>query len=293
MKKTLAAFLSLVLALGLTACGGTPTAVSDAADVSAPASSTAAESTPNAKVDEHTVEAIKAKGKIVFATESQYAPFAFKDDKGNIIGLEPVFMKAIANDLGVELEIMDISFDAVIPAVQSGAADVGIAGLSPTAERKKSVDMTDPYTGGAQCMVVKAEDVDKYNTAADLKGLLIACQKGALQQTIGEQQFAESELKLLPKVPNCVQELKAGNCAAVLMDDTSAQQYVKNNPDLAISKVPVEIDPAELGSAAAVLKGNTDLLNFLNEEIKKYSESGDLNAWFTTAQEQAAKLGIE
>ncbi len=291
MKKTLAAFLSLVLALGLTACGGTPTAVSDTTSTSTAAS--VAETTPNAKVEEHTVEAIKAKGKIVFATESQYAPFAFKDEKGNIIGLEPVLMQAIADDLGVKLEIMDIAFDAVIPAVQSGAADVGMAGLSPTAERKKSVEMTDPYTGGAQCMVVKAEDVDKYTTAADLKGLLIACQKGALQQTIGEQQFAESELKLLPKVPNCVQELKAGNCVAVLMDDTSAQQYVKNNPDLAISKVPVEIDPAELGSAAAVLKGNTDLMNFLNEEIKKYSESDDLNKWFTAAQEQAAKLGIE
>ncbi|MEG1069740.1 MAG: transporter substrate-binding domain-containing protein [Ruthenibacterium sp.] len=299
MKKIIAFSLALVMALGFTACGADPAVEKEIEKAVSEVMSTVektAESvlvTEEGKTAEHSVQAIKDRGELIIATESQYAPFAFKNEKGEIIGLEPVFMQKMADDLGVKLTIMDIEFTAVIPAIQSGAADMALAGLSPTAERKKSVDMSDVYNGGAQCMIVRAEDLNTYPDVASLKGKTIACQKGALQQTLGEAQFPESELKLLPKVPQCVQELKAGNCVAVLMDDTSAKQYVKNNPDLAIGKAPVTIDPAEVGSSVGLMLGNTDLLDFVNAEVKKYNDSGELAKWFEEAQAQAAALGIE
>ena len=298
MKKFLALSLAALMALSLAACGGssssaassTPAASSAAASSSASASS---EAVPAGKLEEHTIEAIKAKGVLTIATESQYAPFAFKDLDGNIVGLEPKLMQALADDLGVKLEIMDIEFTAVIPAVQSGAADIAMAGLTPTAERKESVDMSDFYNNGGQAMLVKATDVDKYTDAASLAGQPIAAQKGALQQTLAESQFPDSKLTLLPKVPQAVQELKAGNVVAVLVDSISAEQYVKQNPDLAVAKVEVVIDPTEAGSSAAVMKGNTDLMDYLNAEIKKYKDSGDLDQWFVDAKAQTEEMGLD
>ncbi|MEG1550234.1 MAG: transporter substrate-binding domain-containing protein [Ruthenibacterium sp.] len=299
MKKIIAFSLALVMALGFTACGSDPAVEKEieqaASEVMSVAEKTAESvlATEEGKTAEHTVQAIKDRGELIVATESQYAPFAFKNEKGEIIGLEPAFVQKMADDLGVKLTIMDIEFTAVVPAVQSGAADMALAGLSPTDERKKSVDMSDVYVGGAQCMIVRAEDLDTYPDATSLKGKMIVCQKGTLQQTLCEEQYPESELKSLPKMPQCVQELKAGNCAAVMMDEVSAKQYVKNNPDLAIGKAPVTIDPAEVGTAAALMFGNTDLLDFVNAEIKKYNDSGELAKWFEEAQVQAEKLGIE
>lgn len=299
MKKFLAISLAALMALSLVACGGSSSSAAPAS--STPAASSAAassaasssEAVPAGKLEEHTVEAIKAKGVLTIATESQYAPFAFKDLDGNIIGLEPKLMQALADDLGVKLEIMDIEFTAVIPAVQSGAADIAMAGLTPTAERKESVDMSDFYNNGGQAMLVKATDIDKYTDAASLKDLPIAAQKGALQQTIAESQFADSKLTLLPKVPQAVQELKAGNVVAVLVDAISAEQYVKQNSDLAVAKVEVVVDPTEAGSSAAVMKGNTDLMDYLNAEIKKYKDSGDLDKWFVEAKAQAEEMGLD
>lgn len=293
MKKLFAFCTAAILALALAACGGEPTVNSTADSIEPAPSSTESTAVETGAVDEHSVEAIQARGKIVIATESQYAPFAFKDENGNLVGLEPVFMQKIADDLGVELEVMDISFDAVLPAVQSGAADMAFAGFTPTAERKESVEMSDFYNGGTQCMLVLTENLETYNTKESLVGQVIATQKGALQQTLGEEQFPDSELQLLPKFPQCVEELKNGNAVAVLIDSTSAANYVKIYPEISIGAVPVEIDPTEAGSSAALMKGNTDLLNWLNEEIAKYTESGELAQWFEDAQAQAEQLGVE
>ena len=300
MKKIIAFSLAMVMALGFAACGTPDPAVESeiakaVSEVESVVEKTAESvlATEAGKAAEQAVQAIKDRGELIIARESQYAPFEFKNEKGEIIGLEPVFMQKMADDLGVKLTIMDIEFSAVIPAIQSGAADMALAGLSPTAERKKSVEMSDVYNGGSQCMIVRAADIDLYTSAETLKGKTIACQKGALQQTLGEAQYPDSELKLLPKVPQCVQELKAGNCVAVLMDDVSAKQYVKNNPDLAIGKSPVTIDPTEVGSAVGIMLGNTDLLDFVNAEVKKYTDSGELAKWFEEASAQAEALGIE
>ncbi|MEG2924373.1 MAG: transporter substrate-binding domain-containing protein [Oscillospiraceae bacterium] len=271
MKKLAAVAMATVLSLGAVSCG---------ADVTSP--------------DAHSVAAIKKKGSITIATESQYAPFCFKDDKGNIIGLEPSFMQAIADDLGVKLDIQDMAFDSVIPSVQSGACDIGMAGLTPTAKRKESVDMTDFYNHGGQAMLVLTKDLDTYASADTLKGKKIAAQKASLQQTIGEEQFKDSTLSLLPKVPQCVEELKMGNVDAVLVDDVTAKQYADMSGGvISVSDVEVKVDESELGSAAAVMKGNTDLNDYLNGLIKKLWESGDLDKWYISAKDTASKLGLD
>lgn len=305
MKKFTALFAALTLMLSLAACGGSTSSSSAAA--SAPAStaaSTAGSTSASSEADdgiamtggnteEHTVEAIKAKGKLVVTTEAGYAPFEFLDENDNVIGLDASLAQALADDLGVELDMQNIAFDSVVAEVQAGNADMAIAGLTPNNDRKKSVDMSDMYYEGGQCMLVLAENVDKYATKESLAGETMATQKAALQESLMTEQFPDAKPLLPPDFPQCIQSLKNGDCAAVLIDSISAEQYMKTVDGLAIGKVPVEIDPEEGGNSVAVMKGNTDLLDFVNEKIAEYKEAGLLEQWFQEAQQKAESMGIE
>ena len=290
MKKLVAVCMALVMALGLAACGGpgssssAPAASSGA--VSAPAASGTSASEADdgiamtgGNVEEHSVEAIKAKGVLVVTTEAGYAPFEFLDENDNVVGLDASLAQALADDLGVELDIQNIAFDSVVAEVQ--------------ADRKKSVDMSDMYYAGGQCMLVLEENLDKYATKESLAGAVMATQKAALQETLMAEQFPDAEPLLLPDFPQCIANLKNGECAAVMIDEISAEQYMKTVEGLAIGKVPVEIDPEEGGNAVAVMKGNTDLLDWVNERIAAYEAEGLLEQWFQEAQEKAASMGIE
>lgn len=308
MKKLVAVCMALVMALGLAACGGSgssssaPAASSGA--VSAPAASGTSASEADdgiamtgGNVEEHSVEAIKAKGVLVVTTEAGYAPFEFLDENDNVVGLDASLAQAMADDLGVELDIQNIAFDSVVAEVQAGNADMAIAGLTPNADRKKSVDMSDMYYAGGQCMLVLEENLDKYATKESLAGAVMATQKAALQETLMAEQFPDAEPLLLPDFPQCIANLENGECAAVMIDEISAEQFIeqyeKMGVNLAIGKVPVEIDPEEGGNAVAVMKGNTDLLDWVNERIAAYEAEGLLEQWFQEAQEKAASMGIE
>lgn len=296
MKKVAAILAALTMAFSLVACGGEPTVNSDVSmetGSTSEGSASAADSTSavEGNVAEHTVEAIQERGKLIVATESQYAPFEFKDVEGNIIGLDPSIMQALADDLGVELEIMDIAFDGVVPAVQSGAADIALAGLSATEERKQSIDFSDLYFEGGQVLLVPAGQEETYTQISDLDGKTIATQKGTVQQTLLEEQFPNVTANPLPQFPAAVMELVAGNCEAVLIDKVSAEQYVKNYEGIGISTLVIESD--ESGFCAGVMKGNTSLQEFINEKIAEYKESGKISEWYVEAMEKTSELGIE
>ncbi len=167
MKKLIAILMILALVMGMAACGSPASGSASVAD-SAPAASDA-DSTPEeddglamtgGDVEGHTVEAIKAKGVLVVTTEAGYAPFEFLDENDNIVGLDASLAQALADDLGVALDMQNIAFDSVVAEVQAGNADMAIAGLTPNNDRKKSVDMSDMYYEGGQCMLVRAEDVE-------------------------------------------------------------------------------------------------------------------------------------
>lgn len=293
MKQMLALGAAAMMTLSLAACGSSSSSL---ANSSAPASGSSSESSSTAvvagKVEDHTVEAIKAKGKLVVTTEATYPPFEFQTPDGELAGLDVSLAKALAEDLGVELEMQNITFEMVVSEVQAGNADLAIAGLSPTAERKESVDMSDLYYGGIQVMLVREEDYDKFATAESLAGATIATQKGAIQQTLMEQQFPDAEPLLLPKFPQCIQELKLGNCDAVMIDEESAKNYMKSVEGLVVAQVPVETDPAENGNSVAVMKGNSDLLDWVNEKIAEYTESGKIQEWYDAATEAAEAAGV-
>ena len=300
LKNMMALAAAAMMAVSFTACGGSESSSvaggSSAAGSEPSTSSEAASDSEEAIItgdpSEHTVEAIKARGKLVVTTEAGYAPFEFLDENDNVIGLDASLAQALADDLGVELDIQNIAFTSVVPEVQAGNADMAIAGLTPNADRKKSVDMSDMYYEGGQCVLILAENADKYTTKESLDGQVVATQSGALQETIQKEQFSNTEPLLLPDFPQCIANLKTGECAAVLIDTISAEQYMQTVEGLAISEIPVEIDPEEGGNSVAVMKGNTDLLDWVNERIAEYKAEGLIDQWFAEAQEKAESMGI-
>lgn len=297
MKKLTAMALALTLALSLGACGGGNSSSSSSSSPAGPSGSSSESddgiSMTGGDVSGHTVEAIKAKGKLVVTTEAGYAPFEFLDENDKVVGLDASLAQALADDLGVELDMQNIAFDSVVAEVQAGNADMAIAGLTPNKDRKQSVDMSDMYYEGGQCMLVLAENLDKYAAKESLAGETLATQKAALQEALMTQQFPDSKQLLLPDFPQCIANLKNGECAAVLIDSISAEQYMKTVDGLAIGKVPVEIDPEEGGNSVAVMKGNTDLLTWVNEKIAEYKASGQMEEWFQEAKAKAESMGIE
>ncbi len=301
VKKMLAMAAAAVMAASMVACGAATsssevssasTETSSAAEQSSSAAEESSSTVPAGNADEHTVEAIKASGKLVVTTEATYPPFEFQNKDGEIVGLDASLAQALADDLGVELELQNIDFASVVTEVQAGNADMAIAGLSPTEDRKKSVDMSDLYYGGGQVLLILEENAENFTTAESLAGKTIATQKGAIQETLMKEQFADSTPLLLPKFPQCIQELKTGTCDAVMIDSESAKNYMKTTEGLAISEVPVETDPAENGNAIAVMKGNEDLLAWVNERIAEYAESGKIQEWYDAAIAEADAAGV-
>lgn len=245
-------------------------------------------------VEEHSVEAIKAKGVLVVTTEAGYAPFEFLDENDNVVGLDASLAQALADDLGVELDIQNIAFDSVVAEVQAGNARYGHRG--PYAQRRPQKERGhERYVLCRRPVLAGAGGKPGTNmpTKESLAGAVMATQKAALRKTLMAEQFPDAEPLLLPDFPQCIANLKNGECAAVMIDEISAEQYMQTVEGLAIGKVPVEIDPEEGGNAVAVMKGNTDLLDWVNERIAAYEAEGLLEQWFQEAQEKAASMGIE
>ena len=168
MKKqftavTMAAFMA---AAALAGCSSKP------AETEAPATEAATEAaeTEAAEAAEETeaAEAAETNGTLVMATNAEFPPYEFREG-GEIVGIDVEIAAAIAAQMGMDFEVEDIAFDSIIPAVQSGKADFGAAGMTVTEDRKQSVDFSESYATATQVIIVK-EDNAEIATPDDLEG---------------------------------------------------------------------------------------------------------------------------
>ncbi|MGB7366206.1 transporter substrate-binding domain-containing protein, partial [Carnobacterium jeotgali] len=143
------------------------------------------------------LEDIQEKGTLVIGTSADFPPYEFHstvNGKDTIVGMDISIAQKIAEDLGVELKIEDIGFDSLLPALESEKVDMVISGMSPTEERKQSVDFSEVYYTGGQNIVVREADKEIYKSTADLKGLKVGVQTGSLQETLAQEQMPDSEI---------------------------------------------------------------------------------------------------
>lgn len=271
MKKNVLSIAAAVcMAAVLTACGGSGTTAetTKAAGETTQANATSAATGETAQADGTSEATKEAGGKLVMVTNAEFPPYEFHENN-DIVGIDADIAKAIAEKLGMELEIQDMAFDSLIPAVQSGKADFTAAGMTVNEDRKKNVDFTDTYAEAAQVIIVK--DGSDIKSPDDLKGKKIGVQTGTTGDIYAED-IENGEIQRFNKGMEAVMALNQGKVDAVIIDREPAKVFVKENAGLKI------LDEAftEEEYAIAVKKGNTELLDKMNGAIKELKESGEL-----------------
>ena len=289
LKKMLVLALSAAMLLTvLTGCGSSETAApQDEQATEAPATEQPA-AEPSTLLEQ-----IKAKGKLVVGTEAQYAPYEFKDLDANFVGCDMWLAQQIADSLGVELEIVDMSFAGIIPAVQSGQVDLGIAAFTNTPERAEEIDFSNLYETSAQLLIVKTGNADTYSTKEALAGQKVGAQKGTIQSQLIQSALPDSELFELEKYPALALEVQNGNIAGLVVDQAVGESLVANsNCELEVSNFEFSAEEASFGKSVVIAKGNEDLVAAVNEVVNKVTSDGSYQAAYDEAVALAATLGM-
>lgn len=287
-KKLMSLALGAMMMLSLlTGCGSKT-------DDSAPADSTPAEETPaEPAAAASLLEKVKTSGKLVVGTEAQYAPYEFKDLNANFAGCDMWLAQQIADHLGVELEVVDMSFDGIIPAVKSGQVDLGIAAFTKTPERAEEIDFSDLYEKSAQLLIVKAGNADLYSTKESLAGQKVGAQKGTIQSQLIQTALPDSELFELEKYPALALEVQNGNIAGLVVDQAVGESLIAtSNGGLEVSNFAFTSEEAAFGKAVVAAKGSEDLLAEVNTVINQVVNDGSYLKAYDEAVELAASMGL-
>ena len=249
MKKVLALVLAALMVFALVACG---TSNSDE-------TTTAANGESSAPASESESTASGDKKTLIMATNATFPPYEYKDGE-NFAGIDVEVAQKIAEKLGMELEIQDVEFGSIVTGVQTGKYDIGMAGISVTEDRKKSVNFSDTYATAKQVVIVTEDSSIK--SLDDLKG------DGSMK--FGVQQDTTGDIL----ASDTVQALKTGKVDAVIIDNAPAQNFVKSTDGLKI------LDGTWLDEsyAIAISKDNTDLLEKVNAALKELTADGTIQA---------------
>lgn len=287
-KKLVSLALGAMMMLSLlTGCGSKT-------EDSAPADSTPAEETPaESAAAASLLEKVKTSGKLVVGTEAQYAPYEFKDLNASFAGCDMWLAQQIADHLGVELEVVDMSFDGIIPAVKSGQVDLGIAAFTKTPERAEEIDFSDLYEKSAQLLIVKAGNADLYSTKESLAGQKVGAQKGTIQSQLIQTALPDSELFELEKYPALALEVQNGNIAGLVVDQAVGESLIAtSNGGLEVSNFAFTSEEAAFGKAVVAAKGSEDLLAEVNTVINQVVNDGSYLKAYDEAVELAASMGL-
>ena len=283
MKKLLSLLLALVMLLSFAACANDDTPPADGDDQQQEEQNGSESTTMNKLAD------IKAAGELVVGTSADYPPYEFHteiDGKDTIVGFDISIAQAFADELGVELKLVDMAFESLLISLQNGDFDLVMAGLTPDEERAKTVDFTDVFFHNKQIVIIRAEDADKYVTTEDMAGTTLGVQAGTVQETIAADLTDENKVVKLKKFPELIMELKTGKVDGVCTNTMVASAYVSAHPDLLCQDIGIVWD--NTGFSGAIQKGdNGEFMAFLNETIAKLQEDGSIDRFVAEAQQLA------
>lgn len=237
-----------------------------------------------ARTEGNLLEKIKTAGKIVVATSPDYAPYEFLDLQGSPVGADISLINYVAQQLGVEVQLEMLDFDACLAAVAMGKVDLTVSGMVPKPERAQSMDFSDVYyNDGDQVIVILKEKADAFKTLADFTGKTVAAQNGTLQQDLVSQQLPGAKAEPISKVPDAIMMLKTGKVDGVALASVVADNYVAVHEDLVICQTPFEY--SSLGVVMAAPKNSPELIEALNAVIKDVQEQGLYLKWMEEAIE--------
>lgn len=298
-KKMFAIAMASVMAASLTACGGgekeTTAAATEAATTAAETSAEAEESETAAEGESAAEAAAEVttvnEGKLTVATSPDFAPYEFyaigEDGTPQLAGFDMALAQYIADDLGLELEVVTVDFDGVLSELSTKSVDLGMAGLSPDPKRADIMDFSDLYYMGGQSLVTIKANAEKFNSfeAVNKPEVSVGAQTGSIQMDLAQTNSPDADIVALPKVTDIISELLTGKMDAAYIETDVAVSYQKNYPELElVLEVPYESE----GSAIGVCKDNESLLKAVNASIAKALEDGTMEKFIAEANEQAS-----
>ena len=323
MKKSvkLVAALTLTLATMLTACSGSSAktdstksasktgsvAASTAKTGSATTagSSTSANTSGATKLDLSTItgdgdklDKILKAGVITCATSPDFAPNEFIDIRSGetkYVGCDMDLAQYIADSLGVKLEIKPMKFDAIKAAVTTGQGDMAIAGLAYTEDRAKNMQLSDLFgntdADEGQGIVILKENADKLKTADDFAGKTVLAQNGSVQYDLTTTQLPKAKCTPIADVNNGAMEIMTGQADGLTLDLAVAKVMINTHKELAISDFKFEYESK--GNVIGCTKGETKLVNAINQIVKEVNDKELYKQWKDKAVELAKSLGVE
>ena len=220
----------------------------------------------------------------IAATEPTYPPFDTTDEEGNIVGFDMDLMDAIAEDQGFKVKYQAFEFDAIVPAIQAGNADIIAAAMNVDEKRAEQVDFSDKYFDSGKVILVMNDnntikDVDDFTAEMKVTAQIGTTEAKYVQGLADEGKIGEAVI--LNKTTDCILQLQNGDVDAIVMDAPVAKFY-SNKYSGEIKQLDATIDPAPM--AFAVQKGNSELLQKINAGLKNVKENGTydelVKKWF-------------
>ena len=272
MKKLSAMLMAGAMMMSLAACGSSASSASSEAVSSEAASSEVASSAASSEAASAAELTTVTPGKLTMSTNAAFPPYESTDDNGNFVGIDIDVAAAIAEKLGLELQVDDMDFDAALLAAQNGKSDLVMAGVTVTEDRQLVMDFSDSYATGIQSIIVK-EDSD-VATPDDLADKMIGTQRGTTGYIYCSDDFGDEHVTPYDDGLTAVQALVNGQVDAVVIDNAPAKEFVAANPGLKI----LDTAYAEEDYAIGVSKGNTAMLDAINGALEELKNDGTLQA---------------
>ena len=272
MKKALSLMTAAALVLSLAACGSTASSAASSEAASSDAASSETASSEAASETETAELSTVEPGKLIMSTNAAFPPYEMTTDSGEFEGIDIETAQAIADKLGLELQIDDMDFDAALLAVQQGKSDMVMAGVTVTDERQNVMDFTDSYATGIQSIIVK-EDSD-IASVDDLAGKKIGTQRGTTGYLYCSDDFGDENVVAYDDGLTAVQMLNNGQVDCVVIDNAPAKEFVAANPGLKL----LDTAYVEESYAIGVGKGNTELKDAINTALEELKADGTLQA---------------
>ncbi|MBQ6734203.1 MAG: amino acid ABC transporter substrate-binding protein [Lachnospiraceae bacterium] len=268
MKKILAMVLAGCMTLALAACSGGSATGQSAAGGSAQSAASASEVQVAKTPAFTTVNA----GKLTMSTNAAFPPYEMTKDDGSFEGIDVEIATAIAAELGLELQIDDMDFDAALLAVQQGKSDIVMAGVTVNEERMQVMDFSDSYSTGVQVIIVpEGSDIASVD---DLAGHTIGTQRGTTGNIYCTDEFGEENVVAYDNGLTATQALVNGQIDCIVIDSAPAAEFVKANPGLTILDTEYATEDYAIGLA----KDNTALKDAVNTALQKLIADGTVQS---------------
>lgn len=274
MKKNAAAVLgtALAAAMVMAGCGSSSSTTADTtASTASSASSEAA--TESASSEDHLAR-IQAAGKITVGLEGDWQPFSYHDEDDNLVGYDVEVAQNIAEDLGVEADIVEGPWDGLFAGMDSGRYDIVVNGVDVTEERQEKYDFSEPYAYDHTVLIVSSDNTD-ITSFEDLDGKTTANSIGSTYQEIGEQYGAT--VSGVDTLVETLQMVMNGQVDATINAATSFGDYMKQNPDAPLKIAATSEDATSYAIPLEKGEDNATLLAAINESIERMKEDGTLS----------------